>query len=811
MRLVSPVALAALAACGGQAPLGPPSPEELSATVAVQRAGCVRCHAAPADAAARLALPALRADLAEAAAWHRGEALATFLRRHGGGTDANAGDLAAWVQSLASDAAAPAPVYVAVGAEARGEPLFRELACGACHAPAAMAELAQRVDFARLEQFLRTPHVRHPERAHPPLATDEATALAAWLLRTQAVVDDGAPGFAWTCRELRIPSAGLPDLASVPIAASGTSERIDTEVRTRPQHYALEFTATLDVPRDGAWTFVTGSDDSSWLWIDGEMLVRNEGLAPHRRAEVTRELTKGPHALRVVYTQAGGGDSLEVLWRGPEQAEEPLPAARANTRRQRFVPPAAAAAPDAAAVARGRQLARALRCDACHTVADAAFAALPAPALAKPWSSLRQGPCPQQAGAEALFVATRDALQRPPSAELALRTALLRDGCLSCHARDGRGGLPPAVKQGLREVEDIGDEGRLPPDLTGVGHRLRPEWLARVVAEGHAARPYLRVRMPAFGADKGREYAAWFQAVDGRAGDAVAPAFPPEVVERGRALIGTAGKNCITCHPVAGHRALGPQGMDLLQQHERLQPAWFREWLLAPQKHRPGTRMPGFWPVADDAAKADVDAILAWTSLGAVAPLPDGLARGNALRLEPRERPILHGAFLPGLSARCLCVGTPQRTHFAFELGGARLAWLWRGDFLDAGGTWSGRAGQLLQPGGQDHVVLADLAITAAAGGSASRTLRGQRRTSDGYPVLQVQVGDAAYEDEVRPRLVAGGSEIVRTLRCTAGALVVKVAKPAADVTAAATGGDRDEHRLAAGQTLEIVYRWPSR
>jgi hypothetical protein len=63
----------------------------------------------------------------------------------------------------------------------------------------------------------------------------------------------------------------------------------------------------------------------------------------------------------------------------------------------------------------------------------------------------------------------------------------------------------------------------------------------------------------------------------------------------------------------------------------------------------------------------------------------------------------------------------------------------------------------------------------------------------------------------VRPRLVAGGSEIVRTLRCTAGALVVKVPKPAAEVTAAATGGDRDEHRLAAGQTLEIVYRWPSR
>src|SRR5688572_31281858 len=44
-----------------------------------------------------------------------------------------------------------------------------------------------------------------------------------------------------------------------------------------------------------------------------------------------------------------------------------------------------------------------------------------------------------------------------------------------------------------------------------------------------------------------------------------------------------------------------------------------------------------------------------------------------------------------GVSARCLCVGTRERTHFAYDLASARLVWLWRGDFVDAGGTWSGR------------------------------------------------------------------------------------------------------------------------
>ena len=274
-------------------------------------------------------------------------------------------------------------------------------------------------------------------------------------------------------------------------------------------------------------------------------------------------------------------------------------------------------------------------------------------------------------------------------------------------------------------------------------------------------------------------------------------------------MAGVGGRNCVTCHAFAGRRSLGPQGMDLVMQHERLRPAWFREWVLAPTKHRPGTRMPPAW--LDDGAqsRAEVDALRVLTSLGAAAPLPPGVDQTTGLVLVPGERPILHGAFLEGLSARCIAVGSPLRTHYAFDVAHGALAWLWRGDFVDAQGTWSGRAGELLRPLGEDHVVLVDFATTPAG----ERRVLGRRQARDGYPVFRVALGegDAAveYEDHSAPRLREGGSEVVRTLRCVRGE--VEFAFPAdreGGAHALIEGQPATRVTLRTGQQVEVVYRW---
>lgn len=797
-------------ACG-EAPARPDTAapwhtEQIAGELAIARAGCTRCHAEP-PGASRFA-PVAGPALAAAARWHGDDGGAAFLRGHHGGEAA--ADLAAYVQQLGAAQAPLASSAVTTAALERGERLWRELACATCHVLERLQGLAGRTDHQHVAGFLRQPAAHRPAVLHDfGLDAAEAGALAAFLLRQQAKAGVPVPGFAYECFESKITSAGQPDLTGLQPAARGVVDTIDVAAVTRKDHVALRFTATLTVPQSGEWTFTTGSDDSSWLWIDGRLLVRNEALAPHRRRSGSMQLDAGPHALEVLYTEAEGGQSLEVLWRSPSGHEEVIPASAARADSFALQPPAALPAADAAAVQRGRRAARERRCDACHAIDDADYHALPVPPQSRPLAALAKrsaaGDCPQQRGAAGLLGAVDLAAGPASTPAQQLTLALERDGCLRCHARDGRGGLPPAVQQGLTEVEDLGDEGRLPPDLRGVGHRLRPQWLERVLRGTARARPYLRVRMPALPPELASAYVAWFAAVDGKPGDDEEPPFAADAIARGAELAGTSGKNCITCHGFAGHRALGPQGMDLALQHERLRPAYFTEWLLQPTAHRPNTRMPTLWLPGDATAAADAAALRVWSSAGAAAPVPPGFAPKGGLLLNPADEPRWHGAFLRGLSARCLAIGTPQRTHYAFDLAHGQLAWLWRGDFLDASGTWSGRAGQLLSPAGTDHVVLP--ALRFAAGQPLA--VLGWQRLANGHPQFRLGAADVELLDRCAPQWSAAGSELHRRLELRRGQLVVEI-PPSPPPLRILRGGEdaTGRHELRVGEPLELVYQW---
>jgi hypothetical protein len=179
--------------------------------------------------------------------------------------------------------------------------------------------------------------------------------------------------------------------------------------------------------------------------------------------------------------------------------------------------------------------------------------------------------------------------------------------------------------------------------------------------------------------------------------------------------------------------------------------------------------------VCDGEPARQIDAIWMYLSLGRAAPLPAGLVIDSGEHeIVPADRPRLVGVFFEGASPRTIAVGNPENVHYAFDVQGSRLVCAWRGRFLDASGTWVGRAGALERPPTDDRtdlpggVPLALLSSENAAWPTAEdASALGYRVLGRGYdaerrPVFRYALDDVTIEETPRPVLRAGGAALVR-------------------------------------------------
>ena len=446
----------------------------------------------------------------------------------------------------------------------------------------------------------------------------------------------------------------------------------------------------------------------------------------------------------------------------------------ANYLAREFGTPAAASAPDPARVARGREAYRTLGCASCHTLRELAPAS-PAPSLKR--AALAGGGCVSAAGARSgagepvryrFDGATRRALEATlarlaqdglaPAPLEASRRALRAANCRACHQRDGSGG-PSAQVEFLFETfgdVDMGDEGRLPPHIDGVGFKLGTSWLREVLADGARARPYMKTRMPRFGARIVDGLAEGLARLDGLwpDSDPAGPEVTDERVRNGRELMGPRGLACMACHVYAGQLPSGLPGPDITAFGARLRYDWWRSYVHDPARFKPGTRMPSFSDgvrssiegILDGDARAQADALWSYFSLGELMPPPEGVGAPSGTVLVVGARPLVLRAFLPEAGSRGIAVGFPSGLHFAFDAAAVRLVDSWRGDFLNVSGAWSGRGGN--EVGGQGAQVwkaLAGMPLrvgepvaegdgSPSTGRAAGWQFRGYRLDAEGSP-----------------------------------------------------------------------------
>ncbi len=373
---------------------------------------------------------------------------------------------------------------------------------------------------------------------------------------------------------------------------------------------------------------------------------------------------------------------------------------------------------NAALIQKGKSLFQSLKCGRCHDKIDNSQRVKPE-AMVMVDLSPDEGCLSGDAGAswpQFNLTATersqiRAALKRD-STELTngqlIDFNLANFNCTACHRRDGLGGVSPQRSVHFQTTNlNLGDQGRIPPSLSGVGAKLKPKWMRDVLVHGRSVRPYMKTRMPQFGEQNVAQLVDLFKSSD-RLAETEFAAFKDhkEIRDLGLTLAGNQGLNCVACHTYQYKLSDTMPAVDLTEMAKRLKKDWFYQYMLDPQRFSPNTVMPSFWPngraIRKDIAgapKYQVEALWQYLLDGRQARAPRGVIREPLEIVVDREARMLRRSY-PEIGKRGIGVGYPGGVNLAFDAEQLRLALLWKGRFVDPSGVWYGQGHGKVRPMG---------------------------------------------------------------------------------------------------------------
>ncbi len=698
----------------------------LKGLVLIEELNCVACHAGDAALAARSKKAPRLAEIG--ARVNPGWAQEFVANPHGSkpgttmpdllgklGADEKQQTAAALTHFLFSlkknDFAPQAPD--AVAAE-HGKRLFHSRGCAACHSPrdekgaellpknsAPLGALEQKYSFKSLVDFLRQPHASRPSGRMPDmrLASQDVERIAHFLLQNTRV--PGSLGYTLYRGEV------WEGLESEKVTAERAGQVNDFALESLgmgkiPQHTALKYDGWVNIAHAGRHTFFLRMNGGSLL-VDGKQIIQQEPSDRRgvKELEGAAELAAGWRKIQLTYFHTGREAKFSCEMEGPQFARGPIPSERLSISNE-VIAPFAPLEVDAELAARGREQFGKLGCANCHD--DLKIPGKPSIAFAKLGAG--RGCLGEAAGAwprfdlnaeqrgliaKALPIAEKPQLDDQQQ----LAKTLVTFNCIACHERTGLGGIAPernALFTGTQPA--LGDQGRIPPPLSHVGAKLKPEWIAEVLLRGKRQRDYVDAAMPQFGEANVGHLVELFGKVD-----ELETATLPKVANilesknAGYEMIGTNGLSCIACHEFNGQKSGEMSALDIGRVTERLKKNWFYLYMRQPSRFHPTVIMPSFWPdgqstrpviLGGDTAQ-QIEALWTYLEDGIRAKKPVGLSRqSNEVRVGDTTE-ICRGQSPVGY--RGIGVGYPERINLAFDSGEMALRQLWKGDFasVDSG------------------------------------------------------------------------------------------------------------------------------
>ena len=106
----------------------------------------------------------------------------------------------------------------------------------------------------------------------------------------------------------------LPNFSTLKVHKEGKVSGFDLSVRQRNEKFGIVYYGDLQIDKSSEYTFYTKSDDGSTLFIDGKLVVDNDGLHGPRERSGKITLSTGRHTIEVRFFERSVGQILEVRY-----------------------------------------------------------------------------------------------------------------------------------------------------------------------------------------------------------------------------------------------------------------------------------------------------------------------------------------------------------------------------------------------------------------------------------------------------------------------------------------------------------------
>ncbi|MGB2556269.1 family 16 glycoside hydrolase [Cellulosimicrobium cellulans] len=148
-----------------------------------------------------------------------------------------------------------------------------------------------------------------------------ALVVAGWAVPAAAELPEQEPGVTLRTFQLAQNPGGVCTLKSgqtpnvdklMPTIDWSTAEQFGAE-----DNFISQVSANLHVPADGQYQFRVTNDDGALVYIDGQLVLENDGPNDSTSVEGSATLTAGVHDLRVDYYEGSDKQRLTLAWKTP--------------------------------------------------------------------------------------------------------------------------------------------------------------------------------------------------------------------------------------------------------------------------------------------------------------------------------------------------------------------------------------------------------------------------------------------------------------------------------------------------------------